>query len=70
MIEVATAVSGFAAPGVAAWLQLRGRRQRDRELSLREYARTLPAGSLIVDRGRQGLVIEVGQRKGGAGGVR
>ncbi|MEY9842012.1 hypothetical protein ABH941_007295 [Streptacidiphilus sp. EB103A] len=63
------AVSGVATLGMG-WLKARVQQRRAREESRRQYVRTLPAYSRIIDLGEHGIMIEVGAREGGAGGSR
>ncbi|MGW3820489.1 hypothetical protein [Streptomyces sp. NPDC005046] len=50
------------------WLKARSQLGRSREESRREHVRTLPKGSRIIDLGERGIVIEVGDEEGAAGG--
>jgi hypothetical protein len=61
-----TAAAGATAAIATAGLQLRGRRQRARELRAQAKERRdllrLPPGSRVIDFGKHGMVIEVGDR--------
>lgn len=67
---VLTAAGGVFTALTTQWLKVRVQRWRWREESRREHVRGLPAGSRVVDLGERGIVIEVGQREGRAGGSR
>jgi hypothetical protein len=67
VIAAASTGIGAAATVITAWLRARSLRQQAREKSRREYLRSLPGGSRVVDLGDHGVVIEVGPGGSGAG---
>jgi hypothetical protein len=67
VIAAASTGMGAAATIIAAWLRARGLREQAREKSRRDYLRSLPGGSRVIDLGDHGVVIEVGPRGASSG---
>lgn len=65
---ILTAAGGTATAIATRWLRARVQCTQAREASRRQHVTRLPAGSRIIDRGSQGIVIEVGTGEGNAGG--